>query len=63
VIFRFLSDLDHLRYYVRDLLGLVLLNFSSMVMEVVFSAVVFFFPSIGFLRQSHFPKGFLRDII
>ena len=62
---RLWRDLDHLLHYVRDILGLVLLNFSLHNRGVVFSARSHSFPSIGFFGDNHvlFPTGFLRDII
>ena len=64
MILRFLSDLNHLLYYVRDILGLVLLNFFLHSRGVVFSAVAFFSQHWVF-GDNHvlFPTGFLRDII
>ena len=62
---RLLRDLDHLLYYVRDILGLVLLNFFLHSRGFFFFRRSHSFRSIGFFGDNHvlFPTGFLRDII
>jgi len=59
MILRRLSDLDHLRYYVRDILGLVLLNFFLHSKGGCFFGGRILFPALGFFGDNHdFPQGF-----